>query len=102
MYDTTIGIGIGLSLVAMGLGLVALLLSAVSVAFVVGLKNSTHRIQYLPLNEAAVEEEDENPIDTSAMPERNPFTNQLKPHPLSMDTMDEEYAGGDWSNSRLR
>ena len=82
---------IGFSVAAFALSLIALIIGCVSLAITVGLKNSTHRIQYVPLD---------NPFDEEGKDKTKPnsFTEAVD------EIFEEELLGGDWSNapSRLR
>lgn len=51
------------STIAIVLSTVSIILGTISVALITGLKNSTHSIQYVPIDEIPVEEnEEEQPI----------------------------------------
>lgn len=87
---TNEAIVVGLSVAAVVLSGVAIVLGSIAIAICVGLKNSTHKIQYVPLED--------------------PFINDTKAEAAGLfpDTeellSDEDLSGGDWSNapSRLR
>ena len=65
------GILVGFSLMAFAMSVVSLVLACLAWSTVVGLKNSTHQVQYVPIDGATAENYDEDGED---MKERNPHT----------------------------
>lgn len=98
MYEN---LAIALGLFGALAGGVSLLLSAVAISVVVGLKNSTHKIQYMPLDNPFSDVDDE-PQQTA--PEVgngiNPFTKVPRVAEEELTDYDEALLGGDWSNKR--
>ena len=100
MYEN---LAIALGLFGAVTGGVSLVLSGVAVAICVGLKNSTHRIQYVPLDNPFTD--DETPEVDALRPDvgngTNPFTKERRLDPEELhDNYDEALLGGDWSNKR--
>lgn len=100
MYDTLV---ICASTIAAVLSVLSILLSCIAISVVVGFKNSTHNVQYMPIDNP-FSDVDVEPPTADFRPEVgngvNPFTKERRVQEDELTDYDEALLGGDWSNRR--